>query len=131
MESNYKMYQALQLGGAPSSSAQAPQPQVGSSSIEALGSAAAAMDTSDVDDDDDDADEAGPSGSAAPMAVDTNTVAALPSRPGRNKASPEFKVLVMKVLTDSGFELSRSAKMTQYEFIRLLADFHAAGIHFS
>lgn len=55
----------------------------------------------------------------------------LPRPTSRSKASPEFKDLVMKVLIDNGFDQMRPAKMTQDDFLRLLAAFNAAGIHFS
>eukprot|EP00198_Chlamydomonas_reinhardtii_P000368 XP_001689703.1 dimethyladenosine transferase [Chlamydomonas reinhardtii] len=47
------------------------------------------------------------------------------------KVSPEFKELVMKVLEDNGLDTNRSSKMSQEEFLQLLALFNAAGIHFA
>lgn len=53
----------------------------------------------------------------------------MPSRRGR--CSEGFKEMVLKVLEDNGFDLLRSAKLSQDDFLRLLAVFNAAGIHFS
>ena len=49
----------------------------------------------------------------------------------RGKASEAFKAKVMKVLEDIGFEEKRGSKMSQDEFLQLLASFNAADIHFS
>lgn len=49
----------------------------------------------------------------------------------KGKVSEEFKALVLKVLQESGFEEQRAAKMTQDQFMSLLAAFNKAGIHFS
>jgi 18S rRNA (adenine1779-N6/adenine1780-N6)-dimethyltransferase len=49
----------------------------------------------------------------------------------RGKVSPEFKDLVQRVLVDGGFDQMRASKMSQEEFIRMLACFNAVGIHFS
>lgn len=68
------------------------------------------------------------------MAVDGEAEAAAgPAlvRKGKGKVSAEFKELVMSVLQKGGYEQMRPAKMTQDDFLKLLADFNAAGIHFS
>eukprot|EP00877_Chromochloris_zofingiensis_P004926 jgi/Chrzof1/14434/Cz09g02220.t1 len=131
MEVNYRTYQALQMGTEQQQPQQqqlsASTPSISASSIQALGSAGA-MDTSDVDDDDED-------GGYVAMPVDESaglgSSTVLPRPTSRSKASPEFKDLVMKVLIDNGFDQMRPAKMTQDDFLRLLAAFNAAGIHFS
>jgi len=51
--------------------------------------------------------------------------------PRGHRASPEFKALVERVLASGGFEARRPAKMAQEDFLRLLAAFNAAGIHFA
>ncbi|KAF8057751.1 DIM1A [Scenedesmus sp. PABB004] len=107
----------------------------GGSCIAALGAAEpaapAAMEVSDDGDDDGDDDDGGGSDGGEGMAVDGGGAAAAPARRSRAKVSPEFKALVMRVLTAGGFEAMRPAKMTQDDFLKLLADFNAAGIHFS
>lgn len=79
----------------------------------------------DVSDDEDDEDDG--------MAVDDGAAAAgaTPARRSKSKVSPEFKELVLGVLIRGGFEQMRPSKMTQEDFLKLLADFNAAGIHFS
>lgn len=69
------------------------------------------------------------------MAIDGED-AAKTATPGlikksKGKVSAEFKELVMSVLQKGGFEQMRPAKMTQDDFLKLLADFNAVGIHFS
>ena len=49
----------------------------------------------------------------------------------RGKASEGFKEQVMGVLTEAGYADKRSAKLSQDDFLRLLAAFNAAGIHFA
>jgi 18S rRNA (adenine1779-N6/adenine1780-N6)-dimethyltransferase len=139
LEQNYITFKALSLG-----QQQQQQQQAAAGSIAALGGsdpqpAAAAMDVSDAEDDDS-GDEAGDMclGSSG-MAVDGGEAAAAAAgssggssgRRGKSKVSPEFKELVMNVLIQNGFEQMRPAKMTQEDFLKLLADFNAAGIHFS
>uniref|UniRef100_A0A7S0YCY7 rRNA adenine N(6)-methyltransferase n=1 Tax=Polytomella parva TaxID=51329 RepID=A0A7S0YCY7_9CHLO len=46
------------------------------------------------------------------------------------KVSPEFKAKVLRVLEDNQYLEMRSSKMSQEEFLHLLAAFNAAGIHF-
>ena len=127
LEDNYRTYKALQLGN-PS------QQQEQEQSIAALGTALAAMDTNEAEEEDsDDEDmEEGPSG----MAIDGAAAAggggsSSSGRRSKGKVSAEFKELVMKVLVEGGFEQQRPAKMTQEDFLRLLAAFNAAEIHFS
>jgi len=78
-----------------------------------------------VDDDDDEHDE---------MDVDDETGAgkiANPARRRRGKASEPFKEKVLNVLDVGGFMEKRAAKMTQDEFLQLLAAFNSHGIHFA
>ncbi|KAF6255703.1 S-adenosyl-L-methionine-dependent methyltransferase [Scenedesmus sp. NREL 46B-D3] len=131
LEQNYITFKALSLGAGQQ------QQQPAAASIAALGSGseAAAMDVSD-DDDDDDAAAAGGSSSMAVDAMDTDMAAAAAAaaaggRKGKGKVSAEFKEIVMAVLTAGDFDQMRPAKMTQEDFLQLLADFNAAGIHFS
>lgn len=49
----------------------------------------------------------------------------------RKRAPPEFKDKVMAVLENAGYSDSRSAKLTQEDFMTLLAAFNNAGIHFA
>lgn len=53
------------------------------------------------------------------------------SRKRRGKASEEFKSLVVRVLEDGGFQDRRASKMSQDEFLQLLAAFNSADIHFT
>jgi 18S rRNA (adenine1779-N6/adenine1780-N6)-dimethyltransferase len=132
LEDNYRTYKALQLGN-PGQPQQQQQEQ--EQSIEALGAALAAMDTNEAEgDDDSDEDEDMGEGTSG-MAIDGVAGGAAggggSGRRSKGKVSAEFKELVMKVLTEGGFEQQRPAKMTQEDFLRLLAAFNAAGIHFS
>lgn len=49
----------------------------------------------------------------------------------RGKCSEEFRARVARVVESSGFEQSRASKMSQDEFLALLAHFNASGIHFA
>lgn len=49
----------------------------------------------------------------------------------RGKVSEEFRARVARVVESSGFEQARASKMSQDEFLGLLAHFNAAGIHFA
>jgi 18S rRNA (adenine1779-N6/adenine1780-N6)-dimethyltransferase len=53
------------------------------------------------------------------------------ARKNRKRAPQEFKDKVMAVLEGVGHAESRSAKMSQEDFMSLLAAFNAAGIHFA
>ena len=48
----------------------------------------------------------------------------------RRRAPPECKDKVLAVLRNAGYDEARSAKLTQEDFLALLAAFNAAGIHF-
>ncbi len=54
-----------------------------------------------------------------------------PAKRRRGKATEAFKEKVLEVLEDGGFMEKRAAKMTQDEFLQLLAAFNADGIHFA
>ncbi|KAL6780194.1 RRM1 [Auxenochlorella protothecoides x Auxenochlorella symbiontica] len=56
--------------------------------------------------------------------------AAQPRRKKRGRASEEFKQKVLGVLQGGGFSDWRAAKLSQDEFLALLAAFNRAGIHF-
>jgi 18S rRNA (adenine1779-N6/adenine1780-N6)-dimethyltransferase len=131
LEQNYITFKALSLGAG-----QQQQQQPAPASIAALGSSSepAGMDMSDDEDDDEAAAAAGGSSSMAVDGMDTDAAAAPAAaggRKGKGKVSAEFKDLVMSVLTAGGFDQMRPAKMSQEDFLKLLADFNAAGIHFS
>ncbi len=134
METNFKTYQALQIGGGAGGAGGGAQPagaasggkkqQPGALAIQNLG---AAMDVSDGEDDagagsDDDAMavDGAAGGGAAPTGGSTR----------RGKVSPGFKDKVMALLESNGFDQLRSSKMSQEEFLQLLAAFNAQGIHF-
>lgn len=53
------------------------------------------------------------------------------SKKRRGKASEEFKEKITSILRDSDFAEKRASKMSQDEFLLLLATFNKAGIHFS
>jgi 18S rRNA (adenine1779-N6/adenine1780-N6)-dimethyltransferase len=57
--------------------------------------------------------------------------AANPSKRRRGKATEAFKEKVLEVLDEGGFMEKRAAKMTQDEFLQLLAAFNSDGIHFA
>lgn len=65
------------------------------------------------------------------MGDDEGTVENGKSKKRRGKASEEFKSLVLRVLEDGGFQDCRASKMSQDEFLQLLAAFNAVDIHFS
>jgi 18S rRNA (adenine1779-N6/adenine1780-N6)-dimethyltransferase len=84
--------------------------------------AAAPMDASD---DEGDGDDAGGEG------MEVDAAGRSGGRPGgKGRVSAEFKALIAGVLARGGFEQMRPAKMTQDDFLRLLATFNAEGIHF-
>lgn len=49
----------------------------------------------------------------------------------KGKASDEFKAKVVKILEENGFADKRASKMSQDDFLQLLAHFNESGIHFS
>ena len=49
----------------------------------------------------------------------------------RGRVSEEFRARVARVVESSGFEQARASKMSQDEFLALLAHINAAGIHFA
>jgi 18S rRNA (adenine1779-N6/adenine1780-N6)-dimethyltransferase len=136
LEQNYLTYKALTVGGAAGQQQQ--QQQQADDRIAVLGDVAvgssSAHTCADVDmSDDSDADVS--DGDDDGMAVDGGGggggSGAGSSRRVRNRASAEFRELVLSVLSAGGYESMRPAKMTQEDFLKLLADFNAAGIHFS
>ena len=52
-------------------------------------------------------------------------------RSGKHKYSQEFKSKILALLEESGFADKRSAKLSQDEFMQLLAAFNSRGIHFA
>jgi 18S rRNA (adenine1779-N6/adenine1780-N6)-dimethyltransferase len=68
------------------------------------------------------------------MELDDETGAgkvANPAKRRRGKATEAFKEKVLDVLDSGGFMEKRAAKMTQDEFLQLLAAFNSHGIHFA
>ena len=63
----------------------------------------------------------------ADMEVEGKPVSA---RRGKHKYSEELKQHVISVLEQGGFDGLRSAKLAQEDFLRLLAAFNKAGVHF-
>ena len=55
---------------------------------------------------------------------------AVSQRRGKHKYSEELKAHVISTLEKGGFDSLRSAKLAQEDFLRLLATFNQAGIHF-
>jgi 18S rRNA (adenine1779-N6/adenine1780-N6)-dimethyltransferase len=70
----------------------------------------------------DDADMGIDRGDAAPQAA---------ARAGKHKYSQHFKSKILALLDESGFADKRSAKLSQDEFMQLLAAFNSRGIHFA
>lgn len=89
----------------------------------------AVMDVARMAMDDDEAAAGGDADSDADVAMDVDPVARGGGRKG--KYTEAFKEKVIEVLRSSGFENARSAKLTQDDFLRLLAVFNKAGIHFA
>lgn len=120
MESNYKMYEALRMGGAAGGvgGPNVPAPPSDSNMI------VAAMELDDPQDDveeEDDNDDA--------MTVDGGPGGGRSGK--RGKASAEFKEKILGMLTSQGFDLMRSSKMAQEDFLRLLSSFNGIGVHFA
>lgn len=88
---------------------------------------AMAEDGDEEEEEEEDEDETGEGSAHADEAME---VAAGPTK-RRGRASRDFKALVDKVLEQGDWADKRSAKMTQDEFMALLAQFNAAGIHFA
>lgn len=107
LESNFRTWQALQLGTEHAPLQQQAQGQPGH---QQRGLAAMHVDLGDDDDDDVDMDDA--------------------AAPGPDP-SDEFKQRVLGVLQANDLDGQRSSKMGQDDFLRLLARFNAAGVHFA
>ena len=77
------------------------------------------------------ADDAGGDDDAA-MDVDADDAAPQAAvRQGKHKYSQQFKDKILALLEESGFAEKRSAKLSQDEFMQLLAAFTSRGIHFA
>ena len=120
MEQNYKLGLALGrgLGSDPSAAANAPQ----------------RMDMMDMDGvEDEEEEDAGASSSEdddMQMDVDAGKKSGSKKKK-RGKASDEFKAKVMQILDKNDFAEKRASKMSQDDFMQLLADFNEQGIHFA
>jgi 18S rRNA (adenine1779-N6/adenine1780-N6)-dimethyltransferase len=120
MEQNYKMGMALKQAGAPSAPPAAlPVP----------------VEMMDMDMDME-ADERGGGGNERESSSDDDEAmqdAREPTRKKkkRGKASDEFKAKVMGILEKNDFAEKRASKMSQDDFMQLLADFNEQGIHFA
>lgn len=129
LETNYRTLQALQ--NAQQHAAANPAAQQQAHGIEALGAGAAAMDVSDGEDEDGNGNGVDGDGEDF-MAVDGGAgTSGRGGRPRGAKVSPEFKAKVLRLLEENEFDQLRSSKMGQEEFLKLLALFNAAGIHFA
>jgi 18S rRNA (adenine1779-N6/adenine1780-N6)-dimethyltransferase len=141
LEDNYNTMRALNMGNAAAATAAAgagaPQQQQQQQQQWAAALAAAApMDASDgeASGSDEEAEEGmeldgggGGGGGAGPLGKGPRSG----GRPGgKGRVSAEFKGTVARILEATGFEQMRPAKMTQDDFLRLLASFNAEGIHF-
>lgn len=144
LEDNYQTMKALNLRGAaaagagpgaatgagagPSSSSGAQQEAQWAAAL----ASAAPMDASDGEasgsDDEGDGMELDGGGAGPSVAARGQRSGGRPG--GKGRVSAEFKALVASVLERGGFEQMRPAKMTQDDFLRLLAAFNAEGIHF-
>ncbi len=122
LEGNYKTYQALALGTStgqptPVLAQQAQRPKQGQQPP----SLTDALQRMAVDGQDD----------AAASDDEDMEVDAAPAKGRKGRYTQAFKEKVMAVLQDNGFEEARSAKLGQDDFLRLLAVFNQAGIHFA
>jgi 18S rRNA (adenine1779-N6/adenine1780-N6)-dimethyltransferase len=140
LEDNYHTMRALSKGGSSGGGAgaeqQRPQHQQQQQQQWAAALAAAApMDASDGEEEgsEDGGDGGGGGGGGGEgMELDAGGAAGRSGgRPGgKGRVSAEFKALIAGVLARGGFDQMRPAKMTQDDFLRLLAAFNAEGIHF-
>ena len=73
----------------------------------------------------------GASSSDDDMEVDAGKLAEGGKKKKRGKASDEFKAKVMHILEKNDFAEKRASKMSQDDFMQLLADFNEQGIHFA
>ena len=113
LEANHRTWQALQLGTA--AGAQTGRLEEAASRM--------AVDAPEQTDDDAMSVDLEPEGIAP--------VAGLRGGGKKGRYSEEFKQKVLGVLDQHGFTEQRSAKMAQDDFLRLLAAFNSAGIHFA
>ena len=124
MEQNYKLGLALRgvggVGGAAGGTAQT-QTQIMD------------VDMGGEDDDNDDEDIGGTSSDddGTEMDVDPKKRPSGSKKKKRGKASDEFKAKVMQILDKNDFAEKRASKMSQDDFMQLLADFNEHGIHFA
>lgn len=122
MEQNFELAKALRQGMAVDGSGNGAGPSGGDVAAGISRLAADGGDDMEADEDDEDMDMedgegVGPKGG--------------PSKRRRGKASEGFKEKVLDVLDSGGFAEKRASKMSQDEFLQLLAAFNSAGIHFS
>ena len=82
-----------------------------------------------VDDDEAMADSSDDEGGDDTMMVDAKVDTK--RRKKKGKASDEFKAKVMSILEKGGFAEMRASKMSQDDFLQLLAYFNESGIHFA
>ena len=123
MEQNYKLGLALRgvggVGGAAGGTAQT-QTQI--------------MDVDMGGEDDNDNEDIGGTSSdddVTEMDVDPKKRPSGSKKKKRGKASDEFKAKVMQILDKNDFAEKRASKMSQDDFMQLLADFNEHGIHFA
>eukprot|EP00887_Chlorella_sp_A99_P002560 scaffold6.g2560.t1 len=136
LQQNYELFQALHkdVGGAEVDLAAA----VGRMAVD--GPVAAAQGGGADEDDDDGMEEEGEEGEGDAMDEEGGGGDAAPrsarhkgggGKRRRGKATEGFKEQVLEVLQRGGFADKRAAKMTQDQFLALLAAFNAAGVHFA
>ena len=124
LEHNARTHEALANAAASASSAPRPPPSAASTS----GIAAMAVDDSVAC--------AASAAAAGEEEEESGDSAPRPNGPAqhqrrRGKVSEEFRARVARVVESSGFDQARASKMSQDEFLALLAHFNAAGIHFA
>lgn len=118
MEQNYKLGLALKgstRGANGDATTQAAVPVV-------------SMDAMDMDDA---RDEGASSSDDDGMEVDVPKKPNASKKKKRGKASDEFKAKVMRILEKNDFAEKRASKMSQDDFMQLLADFNEQGVHFA
>jgi 18S rRNA (adenine1779-N6/adenine1780-N6)-dimethyltransferase len=133
LEANFELAKALAVGAAAGGSGAASGGAAGgdalAAGVAALAAPEAPMEAADDGDEEMEEDDeegvggVGGAGGAKKRPADR--------RRRRGKASDAFRARVEGVLAAAGFSEKRGAKMSQDEFLQLLAAFNAAGVHFA
>jgi 18S rRNA (adenine1779-N6/adenine1780-N6)-dimethyltransferase len=127
LEANFELAKALAVGSAAGGGGAAAGDTL-AAGVAALAAPEAPMEAEGGDDCDEEMEEdeeegVGGAGGAKKRPAD--------GRRRRGKASDAFRARVEGVLAAAGFSEKRGAKMSQDEFLQLLAAFNAAGVHFA